>query len=139
MVSPSGRTTMQALLLEQNHATCCRELYTFLIIVSGMSLGPTETGYLGLEYYVTLCPELLTISRVLLRLSHMIQFGATLVHHKNKMKFCPSPQPPTPTSQEEFVFPVLTALGYAGLVIPICEGSILLPGNTTKISLKYKI
>ena len=104
-----------------------------------MSLGPTETEYLALEYYVTLCPELLTISRVLLKLSHKNQFGAALARHKNKMKLCPSLQPPTPTSQEEFVFTVLTALGYAGLVIPICEGSILLPGKTTKISLKYKI
>lgn len=93
MASSSVRTIVWVLLPEQSHATCSRELYTFPI-VSGISLCPTETDYLALEYYITLISALLAINRVLLKLSHKNQFGPASVHHKNKIKLWPPPPQP---------------------------------------------
>lgn len=98
MASSSGRNIVWVLLPEQNRATCSRELYTFLI-VSGISLCPAETDYLALEYYITLISALLTINRVLLKLSHKNQFGPASVHLKNKIKLWPSPPQPKPHSR----------------------------------------
>lgn len=75
---------MEALLLEQNYAICSRHFFsnTFWDITRH----PVTTEYLALKYHVTLCPELLTCNRVLLKLSHKDQFGPASVHHKNEMR-----------------------------------------------------